>query len=296
MALISMTGFGRAEAVRGELQLSVELRSVNHRFLDTSIRLPNGYGQYEQKISQRLKAALKRGRVEVNVSRRETTESVGEVVFHPEKFAQIFQAIESATSRYVGARWLFRPLLAARLLERREVFETTSTKQEAKDEWPMLEEVLEGALSGLVSMRVCEGEVLEKSILSDLGAMAQVVGQIEAHSHNTVEQFRKRLSAKIEKLQGEVAIEPERVAAEIAMLAERLDISEELVRLRSHIEQFQALVNGAEGGRKLEFLLQEMGREINTAGTKAQNSEISTYVVDGKALLERIREQILNIE
>lgn len=291
-----MTGFGRARREAEGILLEVELRSVNHRFLDVVCKLPPAYASLEQEVVKRVREKLSRGRVEVSINRTESGTGGVRVNFNKELFRAYWQAVGDALAEAKLKSAAAREQAALQLLSRREVLETVNDTVEDEAELALLYAALEEGLRSLLEMRRSEGEALSSEILRLLAEFEQSIEQLTRESRETVSVFKEKLAARLEKLAPEVEIDPARLAQEVAILADRTDITEELSRLRSHLEQFRLLLAQPGNGRKLDFLIQEMGREVNTCGSKAQNSQVQLHVVDAKAGLEKIREQIQNIE
>jgi uncharacterized protein (TIGR00255 family) len=292
-----MTGFGQAQSELRGGQLLVEIRSVNHRFLDINCKLPAPYARFEADISRMLRAALKRGRVDVFLTRIEALSNAQAPQFREDVFRSYLEIARQAVKIAGLSEKTALAHMMPGLLFRREVLDVQSPEVVAADEdWPQIEAVVRLALEKLLEMRAVEGLNLEKELSAQLDQLQDLARQIEELAGKTPAQFQERLKARLERFNPEVEIDPSRLAQEIAILADRIDITEEIVRLHSHLEQFRKTMSEGEGGRKLEFLLQEIGREINTSGSKAQNSEITTCVVTAKSVVEKIREQVLNVE
>lgn len=295
MTLLSMTGFGAATVDVGPIQLTVELRSVNHRFLDVVTKLPNVYTAAEGQLVKILKEELKRGRVEVFINRSDRSEPAYSVQFNRQLFDTYLQQVSSALEDAGLATKTVHQSAALQILQRREVLEVVRTDPAAVDELPALERALREALAKLVAMRAAEGVALKAELLTHVEAIEKASVAIEQIARGIPLQFKERLSQRLERISVD-AVDPQRLAQEVAILADKADITEELVRLRSHLEQFRKVMTDGEGGRKLEFLLQEMGREVNTTGSKSQSTEITNLVVECKASLEKLKEQVANVE
>ncbi len=295
MTLLSMTGFGAATVDVGPIQLTVELRSVNHRFLDVVTKLPNVYAAAEGQVVKILKEELKRGRVEVFVNRADRSEPSYSVQFNRQLFDTYLEQVSSALEQAGLATKTVHQSAALQILQRREVLEVVRTDPAAVDEQPALERALREALAKLVAMRAAEGVALKAELLSHVEAIEKASITIDQIARGIPLQFKERLAQRLERISVDT-VDPQRLAQEVAILADKADITEELVRLRSHLEQFRKVMTDGEGGRKLEFLLQEMGREVNTTGSKSQSTEITNLVVECKASLEKLKEQVANVE
>lgn len=295
MTISSMTGFGSAQGASGSGEISVEIRSVNHRFLDINCRLPASYSRFEQELSRLLKTTLKRGRVDITVSRTDSSGERLSTKFNEEAFLSYLEITKRAIKLAGLKDKEALPAAIPQILARREVLELGTVEKAQDDEWPIVEKLAKEALDKLCKMRAVEGATLETELTSQLDILKYIGKKIREQADKTPQMFSERLKARLEKLT-DIELEPARLAQEVAILADRIDVTEELVRLDSHLSQFRQALSSADGGRKLEFLLQEIGREINTTGSKSQNGEITSLVVEAKAVLERLREQVLNIE
>ncbi|MFN8389034.1 MAG: YicC/YloC family endoribonuclease [Bdellovibrionota bacterium] len=296
MALFSMTGFGEARGSLGNVQIEVEARSVNHRFLDVNCKLPPPYLRFEGEIGRAVRAVLKRGRVDVLVTRTELNVQPVEPQFREDVFRAYIDISKRALKiAGVAEKSALADCIPA-ILFRREVLEVQSGESAGEDELPLLIQLVDTAVKALAEMRRTEGAALEQELLSQLAQLDRSAASIRALAEKAPVQFQERLKTRLERVAPGLEIDPARLAQEVALMADRIDVTEELVRLSSHLEQFRKVMSGGDGGRKLEFLLQEVGREINTTGSKAQSSDITSLVVDSKAIVEKIREQVLNLE
>lgn len=291
--LSSMTGFGSGRAVAGDEEIAVELKSLNHKFCEVKARLPRELQALEPVIVKAVKDRLARGAVEVTVRRSAMAQS-GNVPQVDTTLAKEYRRAMSELARAVGVddaprleHFLNVPGLI-RLEER--------TANLADAETALLQ-ALEVALSALQKMRKVEGEGLEHDLRTRLAFVEKLAKEVATLSPQSVNDYRARLEERIAELSRGVTLDAQRLAQEVAYFAERTDIAEEMTRLSSHVEQFRALVSSNEpAGRKLDFLVQEMHREVNTTGSKSQHVEISNRVVAMKAEVERIREQVQNVE
>lgn len=290
----SMTGFGTAAADVTGGRLTVELRSVNHRFSEAQVRLPRDLGVLEERVRALVTEQIRRGRVEVMISRDEGM-----------RRPRAFRADVDLAASYTRA---LRDLAAgvgvsgeislAQLAALPDVLRLEEDRVEVEAFWPALESAVRAAVAGLVAMRTAEGARLGEDILVRALALERTAEAIAGRSRDVVRAYRERLRGRLAELLGDTPVDEARIAAEIAVFAERSDITEELTRLRSHLEQFRQVVTADDGavGRKLEFILQEMGRETNTIGSKANDLEITRAVIEMKGELESLREQIQNVE
>lgn len=289
----SMTGYGHAENKGQGISFMVEMRSVNHRFSEVAIRMPRELAACEDAVRKKVLSYVRRGRVDVFIT-IETDKPASSLRINWELARQYKEAIEEAGERF----GLTQSISARELLLLPDVARTGEEKP-ASDayEAPLLAAV-EEAVVMLVSMRKKEGEALRADVLGRIGEMRRQVEQLAAFAPQVTENYRDRIFARMQEyIQGRVEIDESRLLHEVALFSERADISEEITRLRSHFIQFEQIASGSDAmGRKLDFLVQECHREINTIGAKANHLEISQKVVNLKAELEKVKEQVQNIE
>jgi uncharacterized protein (TIGR00255 family) len=285
-----MTGFGRAvvdtDAGRGRLR--IEIRSVNHRGLDVKVRAPQPDAFCEAEIGRALRAALERGAVTVHIrdEAQPTRASVDEA-----RAKQVYEALVKLSGE-LG-------IPGAPSLEALAAFMSSPGGGGLEGEalWEALRPGVEKALAELVATRRREGASLAEDIGGRIARLGELIGQIRTAAGALPERFARRLDERLASLRGQPGFEPGRVAQEAALMAERLDVSEELVRLETHLAHLGELVRASGAvGRKLDFVVQEVGRELNTIGSKAQDAGVAALVIDGKAELERLREQAQNVE
>ncbi len=291
--LISMTGYGKSEALLGGRNIVCEIRSVNHRFLEYSARVPRAYGYLEEKGKAYLQKIITRGKVELSVSISHISGSD----------AQVFANEELAKSYAAALRSLCVPLAVEDDLKLSDVakfpdiFTLQKNTEDADEVWNDVLTVLKPAAEAFLQMRKAEGQRMEADVLSRLDTIEAYVEKIEAYTPLILDRYKERLHAKISEILETKDVDEQRVLTEIAILADKLAVDEETVRLHSHLAQFRKLIASAEAvGRKLDFLIQEINREMNTLGSKVQDVVVTGYVVDMKAELEKIREQIQNVE
>jgi uncharacterized protein (TIGR00255 family) len=294
--IFSMTGFGRASREASGVSFEVEARSVNHRHLDLRIRLPRMLADRENALKQRVQGRLARGKVEivVNLSANAATTKL---VIDESIAGQYVEAARMLSSRHA----LTGALDVASLLALPGVTRVIESEVDAELLWGAVEEAVEEAVRGLIAMRAAEGETLRLELEGRLATVLRLADAFEARSGEVVQAARQRLQKRAEQIRREVGLTDDaRLHQEIVIAADRLDITEELVRLRSHVVQFEETLRagGADNpvGRRLDFLLQELGREANTVGSKASDAALAQDVVGLKTELERIREQVQNIE
>jgi len=289
----SMTGFGRGEAKGGPYHFTIELKSVNSRFLEVVVRLPRAYSALEEPLRREIQAKVQRGRLEVLANVVETQEKKRLV-----KVDKDLALIYDKTLKDLALA--LQTPYAADIYKLVSLPEVLAVEEQEPD-LELLEQLgsqaLSQALAGLLAMRKSEGDKLAADLLARLQVVAGLGDRIAALSENVVKECQERLRARIQTLLGEVVLDEARLANEVAFLAERASIAEELVRLGSHVQQGrQALMSDQPVGRKLDFIVQEMNREINTIGSKANDLTISQAVIELKSELEKIREQIQNLE
>ncbi|HHW13953.1 MAG TPA: YicC family protein [Firmicutes bacterium] len=289
----SMTGFGRGEAVGRRYRVTVEVRTVNHRFLDTAIRLPKAATALEERARALVATRLKRGRVEVFAN----LEEVGDEPRPVRVDLPLARGYREALEGLRTSLGLAGEVTLAMLLDMPGVV----TAEEAIDPealWPVLEEALTAALDEVVHLRETEGERLAGDLEKRLAVVGREIEAIAERAPAVSEEYRARLQERVQEILGETPVDEGRLLQEVALLADRVSITEELVRLRSHLTEAASTLAGTEAavGRKFDFLLQEMNREINTIGAKASDVQIARGVIAVKAELEKIREQVQNIE
>ena len=294
MTLIkSMTGYGRAvETVNGR-EFSVELRSVNNRYLDCSVRLPRILSFAEEAVKQAVKQSVSRGKVDVFVSVRSESGEEVRVSLN----ASVLEGYLTAMHQMVEKYQVADDISVSTVSRLPEVF--TVEKPEL-DEEQLLKDLLfvvNKALEGYDAMRTTEGQALDRDLRSRGNTILELVSQVEQGNGQTVADYRARLENKLREVLENTAIDESRILTEAAIFADKVAVDEETVRLRSHLEQMNTMLSGGGAvGRKLDFLLQEMNREANTIGSKCTDVKLARIVVDIKAELEKIREQTQNIE
>lgn len=295
----SMTGYGRAQSIVDGRDVLVEIRAVNHRYYEFSARLPRTCLYLEEKLKSFLNGQVARGKVEVSVTITRPDGRDAQIVVNRSVAEGYVQALRTL-NRELGdehAPWLKDDISLTSLLRLPDVFSVTKAQEDEDAIWAQVSEVAAGALDAFVSMRRCEGARLAEDLSGKLALLESMLVQIESIAPSVVDQYRERLLAKLSEVLKDTAVEPQRILTEAAIFAEKTAIDEETVRLHSHIAQFRALLQEDQPiGRKLDFLVQEMNREVNTIGSKAQDLSITRLVVDMKSEIEKIREQIQNIE
>lgn len=288
----SMTGFGRGEATNGDVTVVVEMKSVNNRFRDLQLRVPREHMVLEPRLHTMLREAVNRGRIEVYV-RRTAVESGYHVKSDPALADKYLHAMREVAARLGRPE---EPIPLTLVLGQPGVLTHVEAEPDALREWDLVSTAVDAALADLMVMRAAEGLALQKDLQRHLDELLRMTSEIQASADGIVDRLRVRLEQRILRMIGE-RVDSDRLAMEAAILAEKADISEELARIQAHCAQFaDALVAPEPVGRKLDFLLQELNREINTVGSKAAEHPVSARVVEMKATLERMREQAANVE
>ncbi len=289
----SMTGFGRAGYTASGLDITVELKSVNHRYFEFTSRLPRGYMYLEEKLKSFCQQQISRGKLEVSVIIEDNGAGTAAVEANTALAEAYLNAVKGLSERLR----IKNDVKMSSLMNIPELF---TVKKQMLEEETVTSAVLaaaEEAMGSFIAMRDAEGERLKADVLSRADEILRKVEYIEERSPETVTAYRQRLEQKIRELIYDAQVDEQRLLTETAVFADKVAVSEETVRLRSHIEQLRQLLDGGGPvGRKLDFIVQEMNREANTIGSKAQDIDIARTVVDIKSEIEKIREQIQNIE
>lgn len=289
----SMTGFGRYEAADDDRKITVEMKSVNHRYLETGIKMPKKLNFYEAGIRNILKKYISRGKVDIFVTYEDFSEN--KVCLHyNEDLAGEYMSIFKYMSEQFGIE---NDIKVSSLAKMPEVI--TMENQDGDDEtiWHLLEKAVENACQLFVETRVKEGEHLKEDLLDKLDNMLELVNFIEIRSPQIIEEYRDKLEDKVRELLADSSVDEGRIATEVTIFADKICVDEETVRLKSHIENMRAtLLEGGSVGRKLDFIAQEMNREANTILSKANDLEVTNCAITLKTEIEKIREQIQNIE
>jgi uncharacterized protein (TIGR00255 family) len=289
----SMTGFGRGDASGNGYHFTIELKSVNHRFLEVVVRLPKIFGVFEDRIRKIIRQNVTRGRIEVYLNTTETQEKKRLVKVDKDLALSYDKTLKELAEVLDTA---YQPDVF-RLASLPEVLVIEEPEIDLESIWEVCSQALALAIDGFMAMRRIEGRKLSEDILSRLNLLSAEIEKITARSDQVVIDYQKRLKERIQILIGEAVADEARIANEVAVFAERSSITEELVRLDSHLMQSRLAFDNEEAlGRKLDFMIQEMNREINTIGSKANDLVISQIVVIIKSELEKVREQIQNIE
>ncbi len=289
----SMTGYGRCVSVSEDRDISVELKSVNHRFLETNVRITRGYAFLEDKLKKYIQSRLSRGKVDIYVSIGDPKKDNAVVTVDHTLARGYLNAFREISSTY----GLPDNINVTDITRYPDVLTVAKPEEDEEQVWEALFPVLENAANDFIAMRESEGERLKNDILSKAENIMEIVSQIEERSPQTVIDYKSKITERIKELLDGADIDEQRIVLEAAIFADKVAVDEETVRLRSHFTQMNEIISqGGAIGRKLDFILQEMNREANTIGSKVTDSELAHKVVDIKAELEKIREQIQNIE
>ena len=289
----SMTGFGRAQAAVEGFNITVEIRSVNHRYFEFYAKLPRTYSFLEEKVKALLSTGISRGKVECSIQ-LEATADESVVVSVNEPLAKGYVDAIKEISEKFGLADDLSALSVARFSD---VLAISKAPVDEEALWAKVSPVVNEALQGFISMRETEGKKLSEDVLSRADTIIENVSYIEERSPETVKLYSEKLLERMKNVLGDTQIDESRILTEAAVYADKVAVAEETVRLRSHIEQLHEMLGSSEAvGRKLDFLVQEINREANTIGSKAQDVDIARRVIDIKAEVEKIREQIQNIE
>ena len=289
-----MTGFGRCEVSDGERKFTVEMKGVNHRYLDANIRMPKKLNFFESAIRNLLKKSVQRGKVDIFITYEDLSESQVSLKYNEklaEEYLTYFKKMEESFS-------LENDIRVSTLSRYPEVLTMEEQLMDEEELWNGLKKALDGAIKQFVETRALEGENLKTDIINKLDSMLKLVDVIEERSPQIVAEYREKLETKVHELLEDTQIEEGRIAAEVVIFADKICTDEEVVRLRSHILHMKETLQSEESGigRKLDFIAQEMNREANTILSKANDLEISNIGIDLKTEIEKVREQIQNIE
>lgn len=289
----SMTGFGRCEIQQDSKKFIVELKSVNHRYLDVNIRMPKKLNFFETSIRTLLKSYANRGKVDIFITYEDLSQAQSSVKYNPLIAAEYMKYFKQMEEEF----GLENDINVSALARFPEVLTMEEQVEDEEELWNGLKKALEGAFAQFVETRITEGENLKKDILAKLTFLEQEVSAVEERSPQIVAEYRQKLEEKVAELLADTQMEENRLAAEVILYADKICTDEEVVRLKSHIQHMRATLEEKEGiGRKLDFIAQEMNREANTILSKANDIEVSNHAISLKTEIEKIREQIQNIE
>lgn len=289
----SMTGFGRCEIMENNRKFTVEMKSVNHRYLDVNIKMPKKLSFFESAIRGELKNYISRGKVDIFISYEDFSETTSSVRYNKELAAEYLKYLRQISEDF----GLDDDIRVSTLSKYPEVFVMEDNNVDEDELWKSLKKVVDGACEMFVQTRITEGQNLRDDLLDKLDGMLNIVDYISERSPKIVEEYKAKLEDKVRELLSDNTIDDNRLLMEVTIFADKVCVDEELVRLRSHIETTKAtLLEGGNIGRKLDFIAQEMNREANTTLSKSNDLEISNYAIELKTEIEKVREQIQNIE
>lgn len=289
----SMTGFGRCEIVTTEYKISVEMKAVNHRYLDLSIKMPKKFNFFEAGIRNLLKTYIQRGKVDVYITYEDYTEEKLCLKYNSALAAEYMDCFRRMEEQF----GIENDIKVSALARMPEVLTMDQVPEDEDQMWKQLSEAIEAAAEKFVESRIQEGEKLKADLLGKLDYMTELVGFIEERSPVIVREYRAKLEAKVKELLENTTVDESRIATEVTIYADKICVDEEMVRLRSHIDATRKeLESGGSVGRKLDFIAQEMNREANTTLSKSSDLEISDRAIALKTEIEKVREQIQNIE
>lgn len=289
----SMTGFGRGEVSKGQRKITVEMKAVNHRYLDVNIKMPKKLNFFDASIRNLLKEYIQRGKVDIYITYEDLSEQTVSVKYHPDVVASYLAYLNEMAESFS----LENDIRVSTLSRYPEVF--TMEEQEIDEEsiWKVLEAAIREACESFVESRLKEGENLKNDLVGKLDGMLGLVDYIEENSPKIIEEYKQKLQAKIHDLLEDNRVDENRLLMEVTIFADKICVDEEIVRLRSHIMMVKnTLIEGGSIGRKLDFIVQEMNREANTILSKSTDLEISNRGIELKTEIEKVREQIQNIE
>ena len=291
--LRSMTGYGRGESTIGGRHIVFERKSVNHKYFECNARITRGYLFLEDKLKSYVQGKISRGKVDVFLQIETLEETDVQVLVNHSLASAYVNALREVKERYQ----LPDDVTLSLISRYSDLFSVHKAPENEEAIWEAVRQVADQAIDSFLKMREAEGARLKEDIMEKAQEILSLVDQVEQVTPETVEHYRERLKVKIEELLGDNRFDEQRVLTEVAIFADKVAVDEETVRLRSHFQQLQKLVD-SQGpvGRKIDFLVQEMNREANTIGSKSVNSKIAYLVVDIKALIEKIREQVQNVE
>lgn len=291
--LRSMTGYGRSEGTIGGRHIVFEIKSVNHKFFEFNSRVTRGYLFLEDKLKSYVQGKISRGKVDVFLQIETLEETDVQVLVNHSLASGYYTALKELKERYS----LPDDVSLSLLTKYSDIFSVHKAPENEEAIWDAVRRVAEPAVDSFIRMREAEGARLKDDILQKAGKIVSIVDEVEKVTPETVHDYRERLRAKIEELLGDNHFDEQRVLTEVAVFADKVAVDEETVRLRSHFRQLEKLMNSDDPvGRKIDFLVQEMNREANTIGSKSVNSKIAYMVVDIKSEIEKIREQVQNVE
>lgn len=289
----SMTGFGRCETSVNGREITVEIKSVNHRYFEFNCKTSRGYAFLEEKLKSYVNQKVARGKIDMYISVTEGDTTASSITVNHQLAKSYLDAMRELGSTYS----LPDDIRISTLARYSDIFTLHKESQDEEQVWLDVVTAVDAALDSFISMREAEGERMKQDVLSRADTILDIVSKIEERSPQTVAEYENRLKERITELLQGADFDEQRVLTEVAIFADKVSVAEETVRLRSHFEQLNTILDGDGAvGRKIDFIIQEMNREANTIGSKVQDSQLAHMVVDIKAEIEKIREQIQNIE
>lgn len=289
----SMTGFGRSEISEGQRKISVEMKSVNHRYLEAGIKMPKKLNVFEARIRDVLKQYVNRGKIDIFISYEDLTENKVLLKYNEDIAVEYMQIFDKMAEKFD----ISKDITVAGLSRYPEVITMEDMPIDEDELWHFIEKAVRQACEQFVNTRIIEGENLKKDLLSKLDNMSEIVAFIEKRSPEIMKEYRSKLENKVAELLKDTTIDENRIATEVIIYADKICVDEETVRLRSHIDHAKKCLFEEGGiGRKLDFIAQEMNREANTILSKANDIDISNKAIELKTEIEKVREQIQNIE
>ena len=289
----SMTGFGAGDAETADFKVHIEVKAVNQRFLETNYHMPYSMNMFENQLTKKIKEYASRGKLDINIRFQDLRDKAVTVKVDKGLVAAYGQALQEISSQLE----LSAPLTAAQIASYPDVLKLNEENADLEAAQPVLMQAMEQALESFVAMREAEGQNIQRDLLARIDTLENFVGELEKLAPEIVAAYRQRLENLLREYLAKEDIEESRIIQEVALFTDKVNYTEETVRLRSHFDQFRQIITAGEPvGRKLDFLIQEMNREINTVASKANSAGAAQFVVDVKSEIEKIREQIQNIE
>ena len=289
----SMTGFGAGDAETADFKVHIEVKAVNQRFLETNYHMPYSMNMFENQLTKKIKEYASRGKLDINIRFQDLRDKAVTVKVDKGLVAAYGQALQEISSQLE----LSAPVTAAQIASYPDVLKLNEENADLEAAQPVLMQAREQALESFVAMREAEGQNIQRDLLARIDTLENFVGELEKLAPEIVAAYRQRLENLLREYLAKEDIEESRIIQEVALFTDKVNYTEETVRLRSHFDQFRQIITAGEPvGRKLDFLIQEMNREINTVASKANSAGAAQFVVDVKSEIEKIREQIQNIE
>lgn len=289
----SMTGFGAGDAETADFKVHIEVKAVNQRFLETNYHMPYSMNMFENQLTKKIKEYASRGKLDINIRFQDLRDKAVTVKVDKGLVAAYGQALQEISSQLE----LSAPVTAAQIASYPDVLKLNEENADLEAAQPVLMQAMEQALESFVAMREAEGQNIQRDLLARIATLENFVGELEKLAPEIVAAYRQRLENLLREYLAKEDIDESRIIQEVALFTDKVNYTEETVRLRSHFDQFRQIITAGEPvGRKLDFLIQEMNREINTVASKANSAGAAQFVVDVKSEIEKIREQIQNIE